>query len=171
MDQKEAVKILGRWIDEEAGKWSTKTQSLCKSAYSRISMLSKLKYVGVHREDWLEIYKLFIHSRAEYMSVLWHGSLTLAQEQKVENIQKNSLKILPAENYVDYQAALEITGIKKLFVRRQERCLTFATRCLKNPLSKNMFPLNSQITHDFRNTDLPTLKITVTVQSPTAKGY
>ena len=153
LDQKEAVKILGCWIEEDAGKWGTNTKALCKSAYSRISMLSKLKYVGVHIEDLLEIYKLFIRSRAEYMSVLWHGNLTLAQEQKVENIQKTSLKVLLAENYVDYPAALEMTGIKKLFLRRQERSLTFATRCLKNPLSRNMFPLNPQIPHDIRNTE------------------
>ena len=55
IDQKHISKILGCWVDEDAGKWYTNTKEICKSAYSRISMLSKLKYVGVGTEDLLEI--------------------------------------------------------------------------------------------------------------------
>ena len=47
IDQKHVSKILGCWVDEDAGKWETNTKELCKSAYSRISMLTKLKYIGV----------------------------------------------------------------------------------------------------------------------------
>ena len=43
----EAVKILGRWIDEDAGKWSKNTREFCRVAYAWLSMLSKLKYTGV----------------------------------------------------------------------------------------------------------------------------
>ena len=55
IDQKEASKILGCWIQEDAGQWSKNTSELVKSAYSRISMLSKLKYTGVSNKDLLEI--------------------------------------------------------------------------------------------------------------------
>ena len=65
-----------------------------KSAYSRILMLSKLKYTGVSTKDLLDIYSLFIGSRAEYMSVVWHSSLTSMEEKKIENIQKTSPKII-----------------------------------------------------------------------------
>ena len=65
IDQKCVSKILGCWVDEDAGKWATNTTEICKSAYSRISLLSKLKYVGVTTEDLLEIYCLFIWSSAE----------------------------------------------------------------------------------------------------------
>ena len=87
IDQKPVSRILGCWIDEDAGKWHTNTKELCKSAYSRISMLTKLKYIGVSTEDLIEIYTLFIRSRAEYVSVVWHSSLTLEQTQKIGNIQ------------------------------------------------------------------------------------
>ena len=92
LNQLEAVKILGCWIDEDAGKWSTNTRQLCRGTYDRLSMLSKLKYTGVSIEDLLEIYKLFIHSKAEYMSALWHSRLTQEEENKIENIKKVKFK-------------------------------------------------------------------------------
>ena len=94
INQLNAVKILGCWVQEDAGKWSKNTTELCKAAYARLSMLSKLKYTGVSTEDLLDIYKLFIRSKAEYMSALWHSGLTQEEEQKIENIQKSSLKII-----------------------------------------------------------------------------
>ena len=36
IDQKLVTKLLGCWIDEDAGSWSTNTRELIKSAYSRI---------------------------------------------------------------------------------------------------------------------------------------
>jgi Zn ribbon nucleic-acid-binding protein len=34
IDQMETVKILGCWIDQDAGKWSTNTRELCSGAYA-----------------------------------------------------------------------------------------------------------------------------------------
>ena len=64
LEQKRATKILGVWIEEDAGSWQKNTIELCKSAYGRISMLSKLRYVGISRKDFIEIYCLFVRSRA-----------------------------------------------------------------------------------------------------------
>jgi hypothetical protein len=138
-DQKTAVKILGCWIDDDAEKWTTNTKELCKGAYALLSMLSKLKYTGVSTEDLLEIYRLFIRSRAEYMAALWHSGLNLDQEKKIENIQKASLKIVLPEMYIDYETALEISGLEKLSTRRQNRCLTFAKKFQKNPQTAKIF--------------------------------
>ena len=153
IDQKAATKILGCWIDEDAGSWSTNTRELVKAAYSRISMLSNLKYTGVRFEDLLDIYKLFIRSRAEYLSVAWHSSLTAAQSHKIENIQKTSFKIILAEGYVDYLSSCQLTGLQMLSDRRKSRCLAFAKRCLLNPQTKDMFPLNAQGPLNIRNTE------------------
>jgi hypothetical protein len=153
IDQKAVTKILGCWVDEDAGSWNTNTRELVKSAYSRISMLSKLKYTGVKQQDLLDIYKLFIRSRAEYLSVVWHSSLTAAQSHKIENIQKTSLKIILADKYDHYESSCEITGLKFLSVRRVDRCLAFAKRCLKNPQVAKMFPKNTSSSLDLRNTE------------------
>ena len=142
IDQKHVAKILGCWVDEDAGKWVTNTKELCKSAYSRMSMLSKLKYVGVSTEDLIDIYTLFIRSRAEYLSVVWHSSLTAQQTNKIENIQRTSLKIILGDNYVDYPAALEMTALEDLSLRRQRRCLVFAKKSLQYPVGQALFPRN-----------------------------
>ena len=44
IQQKEACKILGVWISQDAGDWERNTKEICKSAYSRMSMLTKLRY-------------------------------------------------------------------------------------------------------------------------------
>ena len=107
-------------------------------------MLTKLKYVGVSTEDLIEIYTLFIRSRAEYVSVVWHSSLTVDQTRKIENIQKTSLKIILGQDYIDYPTALEWCGLTELSVRRQNRCLAYAKTSLKYPVGQRMFPVNHQ---------------------------
>ena len=58
------TKILGVWISENL-PWDTNCQEICKKAYARLSMITKLKYVGVSIEDLINIYKLFIRSVTE----------------------------------------------------------------------------------------------------------
>lgn len=105
-----------------------------------MSMISKLKYVGVNREDLIQIYCLFIRSRTEYCSVVFHNSLTQAQEKKIEIIQKTSLKIILQDQYEGYEAACQLTGLSSLVQRREARSLTFARRCLDSPEMSRLFP-------------------------------
>jgi hypothetical protein len=116
-------------------------------------MLSKLKYTGVSTENLLEIYRLFIRSKAEYMSALWHSGLTLEPENRIENIQKTSLKIILQEMFINYDVALEISGLSRLSQRRQAHCVTFAKRCLRNKQTAKMFPLNPDALLDLRHTE------------------
>ena len=154
LEQKDACKILGVWIEEDAGSWQRNTKELCKSAYSRISMLSKLRYVGVCRKDLLEIYRLFVRSRAEYCSVAFHSSLTQEQSRKIENIQKTSLKIIFQDEYTNYESACQLAALSTLFQRREDRSLTFARRCLSNKEMSRFFPrVPSLPQQDFRSRD------------------
>ena len=87
------------------------------------------------------------------MSVVWHSSLTVAEDHKIENIQKTSLKIILGDNYVDYQSSLTKTGLKSLSDRRQSRCLAFAKRCFSNTQAKGMFPLNLEDPYNLRDAE------------------
>ena len=42
--------------------------------------------------------------------------------------------------YIDYKSALEMSGLDTLHVRREERCLNFAIRCVKHPRNSRLFP-------------------------------
>ena len=108
-------------------------------------MLTKLKYVGVKIPDLLEIYCLFVRSRAEYCAVAFHSSLTQEQSRKIENIQRTSLKIILQENYTDYASACDLVGLPPLSLRRESRCLSFARRCLKTDEMAKHFPLTPDL--------------------------
>ena len=104
---------------------------ICKKAYSKLSLITKLKYAGVSLEDLVEIYILFIRSLTEYCAVAFHSSLTEEDNRKLEQIQKTCLKVILGEMYVNYTAALEMCGLQLLYTRRHKRCLDFAQKCLK----------------------------------------
>ena len=135
------VRILGVWLQEDLG-WEENTKQICVKAYSRISILSKLKYAGIEIEDLITIYILFIRSLTEYCSVVFNTSLTQKQSKKIETIQSTSLKIILDVNYVSYNSALEMTGLDKLSTRRDKRQLNFAKKCTKNEFTSYMFPKN-----------------------------
>ena len=42
--------------------------------------------------------------------------------------------------YISYSTALETCGLQLLSTRRQERCLDFARKCLKNKKNRRLFP-------------------------------
>ena len=126
IDRHKCVKVLGVWLSEDISDWSKNTTEICKKAFSQIGMLTKLKYVGVHIEYLIEIYCLFIRSKAEYCSAVFGSSLTQAQERKLTNIKKISPRIILQENYVSYEAALEMTGLSSLKERHAAHLLAFA---------------------------------------------
>ena len=93
------MKMLGVWLSEDL-TWSKNCQEICIKAYSRISMLTKLKYVGVSTEDLLDIYILNIRSVTEYCSVAFHSSLSQADSAKIERVQKKCLKVILGDMYI-----------------------------------------------------------------------
>ena len=93
----------------------------------------------------IEMNILFIRNITEYCAVAFHSSLTVAQATDIERIQKTSLKLILGDNYIDYPAALEMSGLQTLYERRERRCLDFALKSLKHPINSRMFPINSNL--------------------------
>ena len=60
IDQIPVTQLLGVWIREDLS-WSKNTKELCRKAYSRMTMITKLKYVGVRIKDVIDIYIYIIH--------------------------------------------------------------------------------------------------------------
>ena len=120
--------------------WLRHCSEICIQAYSRLSMITRLRYVGVHIDDLLDVYKLFIRSIIEYCSVVYHSRLTEEQSTKIERIQKTCLKVILREMYIDYQSALEMTGLDTLKSRRLKRCLNFSLKSIKHSNHQKMFP-------------------------------
>ena len=144
LERKKVTKIVGVFLEEKGG-WAKNTAKICKSAYAKLGMLTKLKYAGVSTKDLLETYALFIRSRAEYVSVAFHSSLTKKQEKAIERIQSTCLKVILGEKYKNYEDALKVTGLDTLKQRREEKCLAFSLKCLKHPELKRLFPRNEKV--------------------------
>ena len=144
-------KILGLWISEDMS-WYKNTREMCLKAYARMSLITKLKYVGVKRDDLIDVYKLFIRSLLEYCCVAFHSSLNLDNIQDIEKIQKTALRVIFGEDYQDYQSALRQSGLDTLHSRRESRCLNFALKCVKHPLNSRLFPLQQTLVNDLRQT-------------------
>ena len=144
IDRKTETKLLGVWL-EESGKWEKNTKEILKRAYSRVSMLTKLKYAGVRTEDLLHNYKQFVRVMLEYCSVVWHSSLTDQQSRSLERCQSVCLSVILGDNFISYEAALEMTGLEKLFDRRQSRCLSYGLKSVKHPENKRFFPENPNL--------------------------
>ena len=85
IEQVREVKLCGVWLTENL-KWEKNTREITRSAFARMSMITKLKYVGVSREDLLDVYTLFVRSLIEYCSVVWHPSLTGELSYMLERI-------------------------------------------------------------------------------------
>ena len=140
LDRIQSVKLVGVLLSENLS-WNLNTEELCRKAYSRLCLITKLKYVGVSTEDLIDVYIKFIRSVVEYCSVVWHSSLTGEQIEDLERVQKTCLRLILRENYVSYEAAQEMCGLESLFQRREDRSLNFAKKCLKDPKFKKLFPL------------------------------
>ena len=62
MERTPFVKILGVWISEDLS-WDKNCKEICKKAYKRIGMITKLKYLGVNREyiwHFIELEKAYV---------------------------------------------------------------------------------------------------------------
>ena len=153
LDRIEEINLVGVWIDTWLD-WDKNTREICKKAYARMTMLTKLKYAGVPEDDLITIFILYIRSLLEYWSVMWHSSLTAEQSNDIESVQKLCLKIILGEAYNGYDNVLKRCGLQSLSSRREERCLKYGLKSLLHPVHSKKFPVNPHVknsTVDTRN--------------------
>ena len=135
------IKLLGVVVTSDL-RWNKNTDILVKKSYARMQILRKLYGFNIPPSDLVKIYIIYVRSLLEVSCVVWASSLTEEQITKLERIQKVALRIILGESYNSYENALTITQLKTLRDRREELCIRFANKCLKNPNTKDMFPVN-----------------------------
>ena len=101
-----------------------------------------MKYLWSSIEVLLYYYNTYVRSQLEYCAVVFHPGLTKCQTNKIENIERTSLRIILGDNYIGYQEALEMTGMATFIQRREESCLKFGIKCASNPRTSLIFPRN-----------------------------
>ena len=93
----------------------------CKKTYPKLTMLTKPIYVGTQTEDLMELYCLLIRRQTKYCSTVFQSSLSQKISNKLQSIQRISLKVIVCVMYVDYQSSLETSGLVSLHKRREHR--------------------------------------------------
>ena len=141
IEQVRSTKLLGVTINDSLS-WHENTQEIVKKANKRMIILHNLSAFSLPIEEMIEIYILYIRSVVEYSAVVWHSSLTQEDSQRLERIQKTSLRIILQEQYEDYPQALKFVGLQTLEERRTHLSRNFAKNCVKNKKMPHMFPLN-----------------------------
>ena len=147
----DSTKLLGTIITNDL-KWDVNTAAIVKKANARMELLRKVASFGAPIEDLKTIYILFIRSHLEQSATVWNSTLTQENKDDLERVQKSALKIIFQERYESYRKALAQLQIETLETRREELCLNFAQKCLKNEKMKKMFPLSSK-DHNMKKRD------------------
>ena len=90
-----------------------------------------------------------MRSLLEQSATVWHSSLTEENVNDLERVQKSAVKIILGDRYSGYKKSLVKLDMLSLSERREQLCLNFAKKCLKNYKTKSMFPENEK-THSMK---------------------
>ena len=135
--------LLGTIISDDLS-WDLNVKNIVKKANSRMELLRKVASFGASIENMKTIYFLFVRSHLEQSATVWHSSLTEENCSDLERVQKSALKIMLGSKYNGYETSLTKLGIEKLSDRREQLCLNFAKKCVRNSKLTHMFPQNKK---------------------------
>ena len=103
-------------------------------------MLRNLKNSGFTTDELITVYKTMIRPVADYGAVVYHSSLTDAQDELLDNLQNTALKCIFGPE-LSARKLREMAGITTLRARRENMCDKFALKCIGNPIFARWFPL------------------------------
>ena len=125
VDWVDTFKLLG--VHVSADRKSTQhVNAISAKAASRIYFLKQLKRTGAQMSDLMHFYYAIVRPVLEYASPVWHSSLTVAQTQTLESLQKRALRIISDEG--DYELLLILAQIDSLETRRDHLTSRFFKR-------------------------------------------
>ena len=137
------AKLLGTYITNDL-KWNKNTSEIVKKAYKRMPLLNKAAAFTSNRQDLKKIYLTYIQSVLDQSAVVWHSSLSQKNKRDLDRVQKVAIRVILGKNYKSYGQGLKELNLKRLDARRENLCLNFAKKCLKNDKLKYMFPKNNK---------------------------
>ena len=119
-----------------------------------MELLRRVAGFGTSEDELKNIYILYVRILLEQSCTVWHSALTDENASDLERVQKSAMKVILQEKYNGYKNALNKLDLESLSERREQLCLNFAQKCVKNNKTKNMFHLNNKYHNmNTRNTD------------------
>ena len=130
--------LLGLIIRSDL-KWISNTENMVKKANKRLWILRRLKFLGAQEHDLVDIFIKQIRSVLELAVPAWHSGITLAEQIKIERIQKSAAHIILGDSYESYKDALTSLGLDTLKFRRDKLSLKFGSKAKKHEKFWNWF--------------------------------
>ena len=119
--------------------WQSNTDMMCQKGFSRLWMIKRLKKLGAGQSEMIDVYYKQIRCVLELAVAVWTPSLTKAESNQLERVQKCALHVIMGDMYESYDQSRNILGVEKLLDRRSVLCLNFARRAEKNAKYSNWF--------------------------------
>ena len=154
--------------DERIGSRSTKTikvlgfhfgarptvdahvDSLRRRFFSQWWILYHLKHHGFNTEELVRIYKTVIRPVFDYCAIVYHPLLTDDQDQLLERLQRQALKVIFGTEYT-YTEMRQRANIQTLRQRRIELSDKFAAKCAGSDRFGHWFRENQSQRRSSRN--------------------
>ena len=133
------MKLLGVEIQNNLG-WDIQVKNMISRASKRLFIFYVLRKYGAPAEDLLAVFQAYIRPILEYACAVWHSALTKHQTHQIERIQKRICKIILAEEYQSYEAALQHLKITSLEDRRKDMVLKFGQQVLSSERHRHLLP-------------------------------
>ena len=141
IDLVEESNILGVIISSYL-KWEKNVNYIIKKFMKKLWMLRRIKQLGGTVEELLCVYEIQLRCITELACPAWNGALTKKDENRLEKLQKISLKIILGEKFSSYNQVLNTFNLQTLKNRKKSICTNFAIKTSKFPKFNSWFPKN-----------------------------
>ena len=119
-------------------------EAVRKGMRMRLWMIRNLQNSGFSTAELVRVYTTMIRPVVEYAAVVYHSSLTDEQDEALENLQNNALRMIFGLG-ISARKMREAAGIPTLRSRREDLCDKFAIKCSKLPQFEAWFrPKNTR---------------------------
>ena len=112
-------------------KWAQHVDAIYSKVASRLYFLKQLARSSASREDLLCFYKTVVRPVLEYACPVWHSSLTDAQTESLESLQRRAMRIIHPQ--IDCRSAMILDDIDPLQDRREHLTQIFFTHNVLDP--------------------------------------
>ena len=109
-------------------------------ASRKLYTLCILKKCKTPIEDMVTVFCCYIRPVLEYACPVWHTSLTEAQANKLEFVQKRALRIIMGRDYTGYDEALKVCKLPSLSSRRDTLLENFGIKMFHSVKHRHLLP-------------------------------
>ena len=134
----DGLKMLGFHFDSRPTV-SRHLEVLKRRFRQRTWVINHLKHAGFNSDELAKVYRTMVRPVADYMSVVYHSMMTAKQDEEVERLQSQALKLIYGRD-VSYRVMRARAGVETLRQRRIDAVDKFASKCTTGRFS-HWFPL------------------------------